>query len=78
MINQVLIKFFLYAIDPYEAKCQSLINKRESVSLNYINDSKAFIDCSYNMDDIDKNIEEYSPNRKKNIDCSSSYDCWYA
>ena len=70
MINQVLIKFFLYAIDPYKAKCQSLINKRESVSLKYINDSKAFVDYSNNMDIIDKNIEEYSPNRKKNTDCS--------
>ena len=50
--------FFLYAIDPYEAKHQLLINKRESTGLKYLNDSKAFIEYSNDMDDIYKNIEE--------------------
>ena len=31
---------FLSAKDPYEAKYQLLINKRESTSLKYFNDSK--------------------------------------
>ena len=31
------------------------------------------------MDDIDKNIEEYNPNKKqKNIDRFWLYDSWYA
>ena len=34
-------KFFLNAKNPYEAKYQLLINKRESAGLNYLNDSKA-------------------------------------
>ena len=53
-------KKFLYAKDPYEAKCQLLINKRESTSLKYLNDSKAFIEYLNDMDDI----EEYNPNKK--------------
>ena len=36
-------KIYLYAVDPYEAKCQLLIKKRESVGLKHYIDSKAFI-----------------------------------
>ena len=39
-------KIFLYVKDPYEAKYQYLINKRESVGKNYFNDPKAFIEYS--------------------------------
>ena len=40
-------KIYLYAKDPYEAKYQCLINKRESTGLQHFNDSKAFIEYSY-------------------------------
>ena len=60
-------KIYLYAKDPYEAKYQFLINKRESTGSKYLNDSKAFIEYSNNMDDIYKNIEEYDPNKKRKI-----------
>ena len=33
----------LYAKDPYEAKYQFLINKRETTGLKHLNESKAFI-----------------------------------
>ena len=36
-------KICLCAKDPYEAKYQYLINKRESVSINHFNDPKVFI-----------------------------------
>ena len=36
-------KIYLYAKDPYEAKYQYSINKRESVEINYFNDPKAII-----------------------------------
>ena len=49
-------KIYLYAEDPYEAKYQLLINKRESTSLKYFNDSKSFIKYSKDMDYICKNI----------------------
>ena len=57
-------KIFLYAKDPYEAKYQLLINKRESAGLKYLNDSRAFIKSSNDMDYIYKNTEEYNPNKK--------------
>ena len=60
---------YLYGKDPYEAKYQFLINKRENTGLKHLNDSKAFIEYSNNVDDIYKNIEEYSPNKKQNINC---------
>ena len=44
-----------------------LINKRESTGLKYLNDSKAFIEYSNDMDDIYKNIEECNPNKKQKI-----------
>ena len=60
-------KIYLYAKDPYEAKYQLLINKRESTGLKYFNDSKAFIEYSNDMDDVYKNIEEYNPNKKRRL-----------
>ena len=60
-------KFYLYVKDPYEAKYQFLIKKRESTGLKYFNGSKAFIEYSNDMDDIYKNIEEYNPNKKHKI-----------
>ena len=44
------------------AKHQLLINKRGSTGLKLLNDSKAFIDYSNDMDDIYKN-----PNKKPKI-----------
>ena len=43
---------YLYAKDPYEAKYNFLINKRESTDLKHLNDSKAFIEYSDDMNDI--------------------------
>ena len=45
-------RIYLYTKDPCEAKYQLLINKRESTNLNYLNNSKAFIEYSNGMDDI--------------------------
>ena len=36
-------KIYLYARDPYKAKYQFLLNKRESVRLKHFNDSKVFL-----------------------------------
>ena len=68
-------KIYLYAKDPYEAKYQFLINKRESTGLKHLNDSKAFIIYSNDIDDIYKNIEEYNQNKRRKI--LIKY-CWYA
>ena len=37
-MNQILIKIYLNAKDPYEAKYQLLINERETIGLKYLND----------------------------------------
>ena len=44
-----------------------LINKSESTGLKHLNDFKAFIEYSNDMDDIYKSIEEYNPNKKRKI-----------
>ena len=59
-------KFYLYVKDSYEGKYQLLINKRERVVLKHLNDSKAFIEYSNDIDHIYKNIEDYNPNKKQN------------
>ena len=60
-------QIYLYAKDPYKAKYQLLINDSETTGLEYLNDSKAFIKYSNDMDNIYKNIEEYSSNKKRKI-----------
>ena len=50
-------KIYLYAKDGYNTKYKLLINKRESTGLKYLNDLKAFIEYTINMDGIFKNIE---------------------
>ena len=58
-------KIYLYAKDPYEAKYQFLIKKREDVGTKHFNDSKAFIKYSNDMVGVYENIEEYNPNKKQ-------------
>ena len=60
-------KIYLYAKDPYEAKYQYLINKREGVGINHFNDPKAFIEYSNDMQDVYKNIDEYNVDKECKI-----------
>ena len=60
-------KIYLYAKDPYEAKYQYLINKREGVSIDHFNNSKAFIEYSNDMHDVYKNIDEYNLDKENKI-----------
>ena len=60
-------KIYLYAKDPYEAKYQYLIKKREKVGLNHYDDPKAFMEYSNDMQDVYKNIEDYNPEKKCKI-----------
>ena len=60
-------KISLHAKDPYEAKYKYLINKREKVGLDHFKDPKAFIEYSYDMQDVYKNIEDYNPGKKRKI-----------
>ena len=60
-------KIYLYAKDPYEAKYQYLINKREKVGLDHFNDLRVFIEYSNDVQDVYKNIEDYNPGKKRKI-----------
>ena len=60
-------KIYLYAKDPYEAKYQYLINKREGVGIDHFNDPKAFIEYSNDMQDVYKDIDEYNTDKERKI-----------
>ena len=60
-------KIYLYAKDPYEAKYQYLVYKREKVGIEHFKYPKAFIDYSNDMQDTYKNIEDYNPNKKRKV-----------
>ena len=60
-------KICLYAKDPYEAKCQYLINKREGVVIDHFNDPKAFVEYSNDMRNIYKNINDYNTDKENKI-----------
>ena len=54
LINEqpVIEKINLYIKDPYDPKYQLLITKREATGLKYLNNSKAFIEYSNNIEHI--------------------------
>ena len=60
-------KIYLYAKDRYEAKYQYLINIREKVGIDHLDDSKTFIEYSNDMHDVYKNINEDNPDKENKI-----------
>ena len=60
-------KICLYAKDPYEAKYQYLINKKEGVDIDHFNNPKAFIEYLNDMIDVYENIDYYNPNKENKI-----------
>ena len=65
--QQDIDKIYLYAKDPYEAKYQYLINKREKVGLDHFDDPKAFIEYSNDMQDVHKSIDDYNSRKKRKV-----------
>ena len=57
----------MHAKDPYEAKYQYLINKREGVGIDHFNDPKAFIEYPNDMHNVYKNIDECDPDKENKI-----------
>ena len=59
-------KIYLYAKDLSEPKYEYLINKREQVGIKMLQNVKAFIEYSDDMNDIFENIDDYNkkPNKK--------------
>ena len=60
-------KIYVYAKNPYKAKYQYLINKREKVGLSHYDDPKAFMEYSNDMQDVYKNIQDYNPRKNREI-----------
>ena len=58
-------KICLHVKDPYEAKYQFLITKRESTGLKHFNDPKVFIEYSNDMQAVYKNIDEYNVDKER-------------
>ena len=60
-------KIYLYAKDIHEPKYEYLINKREQAGIKNLDDPKAFIEYSDDMDDVLNNINNYNKNRDKKV-----------
>ena len=60
-----MIKFIYMLKIHLRGKYQLLINKKESMGLKHLNDSKAFFEFSNDRDDIYINNEEYNPSKKQ-------------
>ena len=57
----------MYVKDPYEAKYQFVINKRENTGLKHFNDPKTFIEYSNDMQDVYKTIVEWNVDKDRKI-----------
>ena len=69
LINNIhsIDKIYLYAKDIHEPKYEYLINKREQAGIKNLNDPKAFIEYSDDMDDVLDDINNYNKNRDKKV-----------
>ena len=57
----------MHAKDPYEAKYQYLIGKKEGIGIDHFNDPKAFIEYWNDIRDVYKDIDEYNPDKENKI-----------
>ena len=60
-------KIYLYVKDLAEPKYEYLINKREQAGIKNLDDPKAFIEYSNDMDDVLYDINNYNKNRDKKV-----------
>ena len=60
-------KIYLYAKELSDPNYEYLIKKRKKTGIKHFNDSNTFIECSNTMDDVNENIDDYNPKRKRKI-----------
>ena len=60
-------KIYLYVKDLHEPKYEYLINKREQAGIKNLNDPKAFIEYSDDINDVLDDINNYNKNRDKKV-----------
>ena len=63
--DSLIDKIYLYDKDLNELKYQFLIKKGEDVRIKHLKNSKAFIEQPKCMDDVQNNIGDYKPSRKR-------------
>ena len=57
----------MYIKDPFESKCQLLINGREKVGIYKFKNPKTFIGHSQTIDDVCEILEHYIPSKKGKV-----------
>ena len=60
-------KIYLYVTDIHEPKYEYLINKREQAGIKNLDDHKAFMEYSDDIDDVLDDINDYNKNRDKKV-----------
>ena len=60
-------KIHLYRTDPLESKYRLLINGREKVGIENLENLKALINYSQTIDDVSENLEDYKTIKKRNV-----------
>ena len=55
----------MHAKDLSEAKYEFLIKKRKDAGIKNLNDPNVFTECSYKMDDVYEDLDDYNLNREK-------------
>ena len=60
-------KIYLYAKDIHEPKYECLINKREQAGIKNLDDPKAFIENSDDIDYVPNDINNYNKNRDRKV-----------
>ena len=60
-------KIYSYVKNPFELKYQLLTNGREKVGIEKLKDPNVFIDYSQTIDDVYKNLEDYSPTKNRRV-----------
>ena len=60
-------KIYLYPKDLSEPKYEYLINKREQVGIEMLQNAKAFIEHSNDMNDVFENINDYNKKHNKKV-----------
>ena len=64
--STIIDKIYLYVKDPDEPKYRHFINRRQKVGEEY-GDPDGFIEVSSNLEDVYDIIEDYNPDKDKNI-----------
>ena len=61
--DDLIDKICLYAKDLSEPQYEFLIEKLKDAGIKYLDDPKAFIECSNTMNYVYEYIDDYNPNR---------------